>query len=124
MANQNQQARAKHKDGHEIELRSHSTDTPILPDANYLASVENIKPGFVDWLMQETSKEAQARRDLDSKKISVIRNGQIFGFIFGLASLFTTSYLSYVHDFVTASIVGGTTIVTIVIAFIAGQKNK
>lgn len=121
MTNKKQEIRTKNKDGSELSVSSHSTDTPILPTAAHLAELEKINPGITEWIMQETSKESQSRRDLDAKKIFTINRGQTFGFCFGISSLIATCILAYFKDITTASIVGGSTIVTVVLAFIAGK---
>ena len=123
MTNKKHEIRAKRTDGSELSVSSHFTDTPILPTAEYLAELETVKPGITEWIMQETSKEAQSRRDLDVKKISTINRGQTFGFCFGLTSLLAACILAYLQDSTTASIIGGSTVVTVVLAFIAGKAR-
>lgn len=123
MTNKKQEIRAKNTDGSELSVSSHYTDTPILPAVDYLAELEKIKPGIIEWIMQETGSEAKSRRDLDAKKINTIGRGQLFGFCFGITSLIATCILAYFQDFRTSSIVGGSTIVTVVLAFIAGKAK-
>lgn len=123
MVSKKQEVRVKGSDGSEASLHSQSTDTPILPPTDYLRELNELDKNALAWLMAETSKEAQARRDLDNKKVTAIIIGQCFGLIFGLFALIISAILAHMGDTQTASIIAGSTIVTIVLGFIAA-KNK
>lgn len=124
MVSKKQEVRVKGSDGSEASLHSQSTDTPVLPPVEYLERLKNLDEDAIKWLMKETSQEAAERRKLDNKKITAIIMGQIFGFIFGISGLTATVLLAHLGDSQTASIVGGTTIVAIVLAFVAGKSKE
>ena len=77
--------------------------------------------------MEETSKEAQSRRDLDKEKVRIFENtqnkGQNYGVLYGLASLCTTCVLAYFKAYAAAGIVGGVTLTTIVAIFVKARSN-
>lgn len=106
----------------EVVLQHDTHDSPILPPIEYLKEAEQLSPGITKWYMDETSKEAESRRNLDTTKLSILNTGQWFGLIFALTALGTTAFLGYIHESKAACIVGGTTIISIVIAFITGKK--
>ncbi|MDQ5921731.1 MAG: hypothetical protein QG673_1790 [Pseudomonadota bacterium] len=61
MANNRTRLNAKSNNGQELDVQHQSTDTPILPSAEYLAQMEKVSPGIIKWFMDETSREAAAR---------------------------------------------------------------
>ena len=65
----------------------------VLPDPEYLAELERISPGFMAWFMAETSKEAEARRELDKHRLNIIKKGQKFGLAVGVLTILTTCLL-------------------------------
>ena len=65
----------------------------VLPDPKYLAELERISPGFMAWFMAETSKEAEARRELDKHRLNIVKKGQKFGLAVGVLTILTTCLL-------------------------------
>lgn len=128
MANGKTRVTAKNNNGNsEVDLHHQTTDSPILPPAEYLAQLEQMEPGIIKWFMSETSKEAESRRNLDDKKVEAFKTaqarGQHYGLIFSILSLITTIGLAYLHAYAAAAIIGGTSLVTVAVALIKGRKN-
>lgn len=127
MANNRTRLNAKSNNGQELDVQHQSIDTPILPSAEYLAQMEKVSPGIIKWFMDETSREAAARRTLDEQKVNIFeaaqKRGQHYGLAFGLISLAAACLLAYLQAYTAAGIVGGTSLATVAVALIKG-KNK
>lgn len=123
----NQQTTVQAKSGNsELTLSQHSTDSPILPVAQ-IERLHQFRPDKVDWVFDQTRKEAEARRTETSRVNSFIFIerivGQIFGLFIGIAGLSAATYMA-THGAQTAgAVVGGATLVGMVTAFIAGRSN-
>jgi hypothetical protein len=123
MANHQTTVQAK-TNGGELTLSQHSTDSPILPTAQ-LERLHSFRPDKVDWVFDQTQQEAEHRRTQDRRVnvfIFVERIvGQVFGLLVALAGLAAAAYMA-THGAPTAgAVVGGTTLVSMVTAFIVGR---
>ncbi len=118
-------AQLKDKD-RQVTVSQHDTDAPILPIAQ-LERLNQIYPDAVPWVIDEASKEGQFRRKETGRVNTFIFVERILGVIAGLSIGLTALYISYRlavtgHDGV-AGIIGGTTVVALVGAFIYGKKK-
>ncbi len=66
MATKNTQVKAKNATGNEIHLSHSQTDSPIL-DVNSLERVHQFRPDVVDFVIEQTTKEAENRRKREVK---------------------------------------------------------
>lgn len=66
MATKNTQVKAKNTTGNEIHLSHSETDSPIL-DVNSLERLNQFRPDIVDFVIQQTQKEAENRRKREVK---------------------------------------------------------
>ena len=119
-------AQVRNKDQH-LTLSQHDTDAPVLPIAQ-IEKLKEIHPERVDWVFEETTKEGDFRR----KEIVRVNGftfverilGVLSGLTIGLAALYAAFNLAMAgHDWV-AGIIGGTTVVGLVSAFLLGVKRQ
>ncbi|MBI5193234.1 MAG: hypothetical protein HZA08_07325 [Nitrospirae bacterium] len=97
MANKSTAAKVRHKDGDELTLEQHETDSPIIPVA-HLERLHNFRPDAVDWVLKQTEDEAQYRRS-QSNRVNIfifIQNllGQIFAAGIGILAIVAGSYVA------------------------------
>jgi uncharacterized membrane protein len=82
---------------------------------------------FAERLLRLTETEAEHRRSITARaqRQDAIETavGQVFALIIALAAFGTTAWLGFLGHAGAASIVGGTTIVALVGAFIAGRHQ-
>lgn len=66
MATKNTQVKAKNATGNEIHLSHSQTDSPIL-DVYSLERLHQFRPDIVDFVIEQTKKEAESRRKREVK---------------------------------------------------------
>jgi uncharacterized membrane protein len=108
-------------------MSAHETDSPILPIAQ-LERLKEIAPERVDWVFEETGREGNHRREETTRVNTMVFAERMLGIVAGLAIGCTALWASYVlamngHDAV-AGVIGGTTVVGLVSAFVIGVKRK
>ena len=125
MSNQHTTVQAK-SGNHELTLSQHSTDSPILPIVQ-IERLHTFRPDKVDWVLDQTQKEAEARRAQDARINDYIFYerviGQVFGLFIGLAGLSAAAYIAVNSSPTAGAVVGGATLVSMVTAFIVGRAN-
>lgn len=119
-------AQLRDKDRH-LTVAQHDTDAPILP-VEQIARLKEIHPDRVDWVFQEATLEGNFRRS-ETKRVNTFvflerLIGLASGLIIGVTALVIALKLALAgHDWV-AGIVGGTTVVGLVSAFLIGARRK
>ncbi|RMW96028.1 hypothetical protein EBQ26_10500 [Allofranklinella schreckenbergeri] len=126
MSNRQTHARARSSRGDELALSETTTDAPLLP-IEQLARLKEIAPEKVQWLFDKTSEEivfrhAETRRVNTMTFIDRIA-GLVFALLIACAGIGGAIYLAMYDKTVVASIIGGTTLVGLVTAFIAARKS-
>lgn len=110
-----------------LEKRTEIFSGPLPPPA-ILRQYDEIQPGFAERLLRLTEDEASHRREVTARaqryEVFETTLGQVFGLLVALAALGTTVWLGVLGLEAAASIVGGTTIVGLVGAFIAGRQHS
>jgi hypothetical protein len=119
-------AQVRDKDRH-LTLSQHDTDAPVLP-ITQLEKLKEIYPERMDWVFNETTKEGDFRRQeiirVNTFTFTERILGMIAGLAIGLAALYTSYSLAMAgHDWV-AGIIGGTTVVGLVSAFLIDVKRQ
>lgn len=110
-----------------IAMSEHSTDSPVI-QIEVLERLHAFRPDKVDWIFEQTEKEAEYRRKNDGRvNIFVFIErllGQIFGLVIGLSGIAGSVYLG-VHDHeVLAGTIATATIATLAVSFIKGRNSK
>ena len=111
----------------QVTVSDHDTDSPLLP-IGQLEKLKEIAPDKVAWVFDETSKEGDFRRNETRRVNTFVFAERLLGMAAGLAIGCTALWASYVlamngHD-VVAGIIGGTTVVGLVSAFLYGVKQR
>lgn len=125
MGNRSTTAQVREKDRH-VTVSQHETDSPVLPMAQ-LAQLKEVHPERVDWVFLETTKEAEFRRT-EIKRVNGFAFaerivGMIFGLGIGCVGLFLAYDLGMHGHEVSASVIGGATLVGIVSSFLVASRR-
>jgi hypothetical protein len=56
------QAKVKHRDGHQLSIQQHDSDSPIIP-VPQLEQLQKFKPEAVDWVIRNAHKLIQTSPD-------------------------------------------------------------
>jgi hypothetical protein len=119
-------AKLQQKDS-QVTVSQHESDAPLLPIVQ-IEKLKDICPERVDWVFEETTKEGDFRRSETLRVNTFVFVERIAGVIGGLAIGCTALYTSYHlamagHDTV-AGIIGGTTVVGLVSAFLYAKHRS
>lgn len=125
MASNHTKASAK-GNGKEVTVSSTTTDSPILP-IEQIERLQQISPDRVEWVFDQTTIESNYRRS-ESKRVNTLIFtekivGLIFALIVALAGLGAAVYCAILGREIVASVLGGTTLVGMVTAFIVGKRK-
>lgn len=123
MASKHTQLRAK---SGEVAVSSTTTDSPLLP-IDQIERLQEILPDKVDWIFEQTTIESEVRRREMSRINTMVFIERIAGLLFALLiavlGLGLATYLAMHGHEVPASIIGGSTLVGLVTAFVVGKKS-
>jgi uncharacterized membrane protein len=111
----------------EFAVSTTTTDAPLLP-IDQIERLQQIAPDRVEWVFEQTQLESEHRRS-ESKRINTMVfaeriAGLVFAMLIAILGLGAAVYLAIQGREVTASIIGGATLVGLVTAFVAGGKGK
>ena len=100
-----------------------------FPPVAWLRECNELHPGFAKRYLDDLIDERQAITAVEIEHVrhshTIQSRGQIYGLVIGLAGICASFAISYfAKDPVTASIVGGTTVVSLVVVFITGHWAK
>lgn len=121
------QTRVQAKSGNdELAVSTTTTDSQLLP-IEHLERLQQVAPHRVDWVFDQTALESEHRRAEQKRVNTLIFVERIAGLVFALlvavVGLGLASYLAINGKEVTASIIGGTTLVGLVATFIVGKRS-
>ena len=107
-------------------MSSTTTDSPLLP-IEQIERLQQLVPQRVEWVFDQTQIESESRRT-EMKRINTMvfierMAGLVFALVIAIIGLGAAVYLAMSNHETTASIIGGTTLVGLVAAFIAGKKS-
>ncbi len=124
MANRQTTAKLNRSNG-DVTFQQHETDAPIIPVAQ-LERLQKFSPETVDWVIQQTQKEAEHRREENSYiNRSIHRErlmGQIFSFLTGIIGIAGGSYTAVMGFPWTGGIIATAAITGLAVMFITRQK--
>ncbi|MDR2031919.1 MAG: hypothetical protein LBP86_06650 [Azoarcus sp.] len=112
--------------GNEITAQQHESDTPFLP-VQQLERLHAFRPDLVDWVVQETGKEAEHRR-CESNTVNTYvfverLVGMILAAIIGLAGIGGGGYLALNGQPWAGTTIAGAMIGTLAVAFLRREKQ-
>jgi len=97
-----------------------------LPDPETLAKYGEIIPEGADRIMRMAEGQSQHRIELEKTIVGsqqgIARRGQVFALIIGIFGIGVAAYLAMNGHDAVAGIIGGTTVVSLAVAFIAGRR--
>lgn len=110
-----------------VAIQSTTTDSPILP-IEQIERLQQIAPHRVDWVFEQTQLESDGRRS-ETRRVNTMvfaerMAGLVFALLVAIVGLGAAVYLAMQGHEVTASIIGGGTLVGLVTAFVAGRKQE
>lgn len=127
MPNKSTQTRVKHRDGHQLSIQQHETDSPIIPVA-LLEQLHKFKPEAVDWVINQTQIEAEHRRSQDKRINTYIFFerviGQIFAFLIGIAGVGGGSYVAVNGQPTAGGVIATAALTGLAVVFLTGRGKK
>ena len=116
----------KNKSG-DLLVQSTTTDAPLLP-VEQIAQLKQIDPGRVDWVFDQTQIESKFRRD-ETKRIHTFTFIEricslVFALFIAIIGLGASVYCAINSKEFVASVLGGTTLIGLVTAFIVGKSKE
>lgn len=116
--------RTRSSQGDELALQTTTTDAPLLPVAQ-LAQLRQIAPERVDWLFEETSKEAEFRRS-ETRRVNTLRfvkemSALTVAAIVVLGGIGAALFCAYIGQGWVAGVFATTTIGVLAWAFLHGK---
>jgi uncharacterized membrane protein len=121
------QVRANHPQGNSVQVTQHETDSPVLP-VSQLQQLHGFRPDLVDWVRDQTEKEALARRQRTSRIDLFILIERIAGLVAGTLiaciGMGAAVFLALKDQPTVASIIGGGTLVGLVTVLVQGKKTN
>ena len=111
----------------EIEAGQHEADSFILP-VGQIERLQQVNPKVVDFIIEETRRKADLRREqtdkTNSRSHETIKLGQVFAFITMLVGIGTAGYVAVAPQASIAhiSIIIAITITVFAVAFVYGRR--
>jgi len=131
---------AKAKTGEILLEQNNAFDDSLLPSAEELEKLKAVDPNIINWIMDRTEMEQNARIDFNKNRIRLSEydlkkthrfnfTALTFGFIIFMAILTISAYFVYIGLSITGTIFAGTAIIVGAIYFIKAsvahnQSNK
>lgn len=111
----------------QMTVSAHESDAPLLPIA-HIEKLHQIAPDKVAWVFDETSKEGDFRRS-ETRRINTLvfverMAGILSGLTIGGGALYAAVHLALAGHDTVAGVIGGTTVVALVSAFVIGAKRR
>jgi len=120
------QVKAHNPNGNSVQLTQHETDSPVLPVAQ-LEKLHVFRPDLVDWIRDQTEKEAQARRVRTVRIDTFILIERIAGLVAGTLNsclgMGAATFLALNGQSTVACVIGGGTLVGLVTVLVQGKKS-
>ena len=99
-----------------------------MPHPAVLEGYERVVPGAARRILDMAEADARHQHMLETSALQAMGRetllGQLFALVVTLSAFATVAYLGHLGHPTAASVVGGTTIVGLVSAFVAGRKVR
>lgn len=110
----------------EVVVSETTTDSPILP-IEQIERLKEIAPHRVEWVFEQTQIESDMRRRENIRVNTMVflerAGGLVFALLVAFMGLAASVYCATINQPWVASVIGGTTLVGLVTAFIAGRRG-
>lgn len=127
MTNRSTTARLSRRDGGEVTVAQHETDSPIIPVAQ-LERLHQFKPEAVDWVIQQTQIEAEHRRREDRRINSFIFVerfvGQFFAFVIGIGGVGAGSWVALHEQPWAGASIASVALTGLAVVFLTGRSRR
>ncbi|PUE09136.1 hypothetical protein B9Z51_09465 [Limnohabitans sp. T6-5] len=111
----------------EVAVSHTTTDSPLLP-VEQIERLQQIAPGRVDWVFDQTQLESEHRRREMTRVNTLVfverMAGLIFALVIAVLGLGLATYLALNDKQLVASVIGGATLVGLVVAFVGGKRSQ
>lgn len=108
-------------------VQSQETDTPLLP-VEQMARLYQFRPDVIDWILDQTTKEADNRRKEEHRLHSFVFierfGGQIFGFFIGIAGVAGGAWTAVRGYSGAGATIASIAIGTLAIAFLGRRSGE
>jgi hypothetical protein len=126
MASSHTRVQARSRNG-AVDVHSTTTDAPILP-IEQLDRLREISPDRVSWVFEQTELESNFRR-AENRRINTmvfIERGAnlLFALVVAALCIGASVYLAMHDKELPATVIGGTTVVGLVVAFVTGRSGN
>lgn len=112
---------------HEISVQQHSWQAPLPPPA-VLEGFNNVVPGSAERIIKAWEVESEHRREIDRREqrwfYANAVTGKVFAFLFVMGALALSAWALYLDKPWLAGILAGTTLASVVGAFLEVEKRK
>jgi hypothetical protein len=110
----------------EVAVSQTTTDAPLL-SVEQIERLQQIAPHRVDWVFDQTQLESESRRS-ELRRVNTMvfierMAGLVFALVIAVLGLGIAAYLALHDKEITASVIGGATLVGLVATFIGGRKS-
>lgn len=110
----------------EVTFQRHETDSPIIPAAQ-LEKLNEFKPDAVDWVIEQTTVEANFRREETSRVNGFIFFerilGQICALVIGLVGIVGGSW-AVLNDQPAGAVIASSAFIGLVAVFLQNRKKR
>lgn len=125
MATKHRQAKAKNHNT-ELSISELNSDSPLLP-IEQLERLQSFRPDLIDWVVEQTTKEAEHRRSETSKinRFVFIERlvGQALALVIGSGGVVGGSYVALSGEPTAGAAIATVTIGTLAVAFLTRHKT-
>ncbi len=109
----------------QIDFQATQTDSPLLP-VEQIERLQALNPEWAQFVFDQTKAEAEHRRSETKRVNTLIFRERLFGtscaLLVAAGGLGISAYCASINQPIVASIIGGTTIVSLVGLFLYGKK--
>lgn len=111
----------------EVAVSHTTTDAPLLP-IDQIEKLQQIAPNRVEWVFEQTQLESDHRR-AEVKRVNTLifverMAGLVFALLIAVLGLGLATYLAVLDKNFVASVIGGATLVGLVVAFLGGKRSQ
>mgnify|MGYP003493814989 FL=1 len=127
MANRSTTARVRRRDGGDLTVSQHETDSPIIPVAQ-LERLHQFKPGAVDWVIAQTQIESEHRRAENHRTNTFVfierTLGQVFVFAIGMSGVAGGAYVAIHEQPWAGATIASLALTGLAVVFLTGRRRR
>ena len=109
-----------------LELQTLEVDAPVLP-VDHMERLHSFRPDINDWIIEQTTKEAEFRREKENcvNRYIYVEHllGQIFGFCIGIGGIIGGAVVAMTSSPSAGGTIASVAIGTLAVAFLRSKKQ-